>query len=66
MRRLKQCIAVFSILSAVVLGFATPAAADALDDALRNGQVGETLRGYIAAVKSPDGAVTRLINSINE
>ncbi len=61
----KICLAVLTLLSTLIFGFAAPATADALDDALRNRQVGETPRGYIAAVKSPSGATTRLVNDIN-
>jgi uncharacterized protein YdbL (DUF1318 family) len=58
-------ISFLSLLAALLLGIASPAMADALDDALRNGQVGETSRGYIAPVKSSSGAITRLVNDIN-
>ncbi len=62
---LRHCFAALTLIAAIIVAPAAPAMADALDDALRNGQVGETQRGYIAAVKSPSGAITRLINSIN-
>lgn len=50
----------------LVLLAAGPAAADALDDALRSGQVGETRRGYIAPVTTPSAAITRMVNDINK
>lgn len=58
-------LATLLIFVALVLGVAAPATADALDDALRNGQVGETPRGYIAPVRAASGAITRLVNDIN-
>lgn len=45
---------------------AAPAAANALDDALRAGLIGETTRGYVAPVKPPTPDVTRLVNDINQ
>ena len=48
------------------LASALPAWADALDDALKAGLVGETREGYIAPVKSPPSPeVTALVNDIN-
>lgn len=61
----KLRLAFISLLSALALFVSAPAMADALDDALRNGSVGETARGYIAPVKGPTAAVTQLVNSIN-
>ncbi len=55
-----------ALLLALSLLAAGPAAADALDDALRNGKVGETPRGYIAPVTAPTAAITRIVNNINK
>lgn len=62
---LRHCFAIVTVVVAMLFAYAPPVMADALDDALRSGKVGETQRGYIAAVKRPSGAITRLINSIN-
>ncbi|MEX2614662.1 MAG: YdbL family protein [Alphaproteobacteria bacterium] len=56
-------LAFLAIVSVILTG---PAAADSLDDAKRNGLVGETLRGYIAPVKAPSAETTRLVNDINQ
>jgi uncharacterized protein YdbL (DUF1318 family) len=45
---------------------AGPANADALDDALRSGKIGETQRGYIAPVTTPSPAITKTVNDINQ
>lgn len=62
---LKGSTAILALLAALLFAPAPPAQADALDNALRAGQVGETQRGYIAPVKRPSAAITRLVNSIN-
>ncbi len=56
---------ILSLFAVLALGLSTPAHADALDNALRNGQVGETARGYVAPVKRPSAAINRLVNDIN-
>jgi uncharacterized protein YdbL (DUF1318 family) len=56
---------IFSILAILALLAVEPAHADALDNALRSGQVGETPRGYVAPVKRPSAAITKLVNNIN-
>jgi len=53
-------------LVALLMLAAGPVAADALDDALRDGKVGETRRGYIAPVTAPSAAITRIVNDINK
>ncbi|NKB58564.1 MAG: DUF1318 domain-containing protein [Alphaproteobacteria bacterium] len=55
----------FSLLAVLALLLSSPVQADALDDALQKGLVGETPRGYVAPVKSPSAAVTKLVNDIN-
>lgn len=59
---LRILAAPFIALSLLAAG---PAAADALDDALRAGKVGETRRGYIAPVTTPSAAITKMVNDIN-
>ncbi len=54
-----------ALLIVLALTVAAPAMADALDDALRGGKVGETSRGYIAPVGAPSAGLTRLVNDIN-
>jgi len=53
------------MLAATALFAAAPAVADALDDALQSGVVGETPRGYIAPVGAPSAATMQLVNDIN-
>lgn len=65
MRAAKHIFANLALLIVLTFGIAGPAQADALDDALRSGQVGETPRGYVAPVKAPSGSITKLINDIN-
>lgn len=60
---LRPCAALFSMLFLLAAG---PAAADALDDALRSGKIGETPRGYIAPVTAPSPAITGIVNDINQ
>lgn len=60
---LRTClVALFAVLA---LALSSPSWADPLDDALRNGLVGETPRGYVAPVKAPSAAITKLVNDIN-
>jgi uncharacterized protein YdbL (DUF1318 family) len=65
----RPCAALFSLLFMLAAG---PAAADALDDALRSGNVDETPRGYIAPVTAPSPAITGItgitgiVNDINQ
>ncbi len=54
-----------SLLAVLAVFLSVPAHADALDDALRKGLLGETSRGYVAPVKQPSAAITQLLNSIN-
>lgn len=62
-RSLKNII--LSIFTVVAMLTSTPATADALDNALRQGLVGETTRGYVAPVKRPSAAINNLVNNIN-
>ena len=62
-RILLPLLAFLAVFAVILTG---PASADALDDAKRNGLVGETTRGYIAPVASPTAEVTRLVNDINQ
>ena len=56
---------IFSIFALFAVLASVPASADALDNALRQGLVGETPRGYVAPVKSPTAAINGLVNDIN-
>lgn len=55
-------LSIAALLTVLTVGTAQ---ADALDNALRAGTVGETTRGYIAPIGSPSPAITRLVNDIN-
>ncbi|MBT5415041.1 MAG: YdbL family protein [Rhodospirillaceae bacterium] len=55
----------FALLLLPLAG-ALPAWADALDDALKAGLVGETREGYIAPIQNPPAPeITALVNNIN-
>lgn len=54
-----------ALLLAGVLLYAFPAAALGLDEARKNGMVGEQLDGYVAAINTGSGVV-KLVAEINE
>ena len=58
----RPIVAAILLLGVVITGGVS---ADELGAALRSGAVGETTRGYIAAVSRANNATNRLINAIN-
>ena len=65
-RKNRILLPLLAFLAVFTFILAGPASADGLDDAKRNGLVGETPRGYIAPVKAPSADITRLVNDINQ
>ncbi len=65
---IKNRVAITLLLGACIVGallFDGVAQAGDLDAAMRSGAVGETARGYVAAVSGATAGVTQLINDIN-